>query len=135
MPNPFNDKGPPFNDQPTLSNLLQQIAQTTNLILCVVRRTDNRNRERFVIIMQAIDDYAKAVNAAYDALGTAVDGVATDVQFLKDEIAKLQNSPGTLSAADQATLDGLQARANTLTTKVQALDAATEEPPVPAPSP
>lgn len=82
-------------------------------------------------IMSAISDFAAKVNTAFDAVGTAVDGVAGDVQFLKDEIAKLQNTPGPISAEDQATLDGLQARADALTSKVQALDALTDAAPTP----
>lgn len=111
-------------------------------------------------IMEAIDKFAASVNAAFDTLGTAtegletavtatntaVEGVAKDVAFLKDEIKKLQDSPaGPWTPADQATLDGIQARAESISTKVggisttmtavaaaaAALDAATEQPPVP----
>ncbi len=110
-------------------------------------------------IMEAIDKFAAAVNTAFDSLGSAADslvtavdatnkaltGVAGDVQFLKDEITKLQNSPGTFTPADQGTLDGIQSRADTLSTKLTgvsttmtavaaataALDAATETPPAP----
>jgi len=82
-------------------------------------------------IMEAITSFANRVNTAFDKLGTAVDGVASDVDFLKQQIATLQNSPGTLSVEDQATLDAIQSRAETLSDKVDALDKATEQPPVP----
>lgn len=86
-------------------------------------------------IMEALDKFAAAVNAAFDTLGTAtealataveatsaaVTGVAGDVKFLKDEIVKLQNSPGTFTPADQETVNGLQARAEGLATRVSAL--------------
>ena len=105
--------------------------KTLETLVRLLRRNDHRNRARFVIIMEAIDTFAAAVNAAFDSLGTAVDGVSADVDFLKAEIVKLQNSPGTLTPADQATLDGIQTRANALAEKVKALDAATEQPPTP----
>src|SRR6185369_2630937 len=80
-------------------------------------------------IMSAISDFGDKVNAKFDELGTAVDGIATDVDFLKAEIKKLQDSPGQITPADQAILDGIQTRADALSAKVKALDAATEEPP------
>lgn len=82
-------------------------------------------------IMSAISDFASVVNTKFDELGKAVEGVATDVQFLKDEIAKLQNNPGPISPEDQAILDGVQARVVSLTDKVKALDEATSQPPTP----
>lgn len=83
--------------------------------------------------MEAINVFAGRVTAAFDKLGTAIDGVGDDVAFLKDQIAILQNSPGTLTPEDQATLDGIQARADTLADKVDAIDKATERPPTPTP--
>jgi cell division protein FtsB len=82
-------------------------------------------------IMSAIETFGTAVNASFDKLGTAVDGVAADVDFLKAEIKKLQDNPGPISPADQAILDGIQARADQLDQKVEALDAMTSQPPVP----
>jgi len=105
--------------------------KTLETLVRLLRRNDQRNRIRFIILMSAISDFADKVNAKFDAIGTSVDGIATDVQFLKDEIAKLQNSPGTITPADQAILDGIQARTDALATKVSALDAQTEEPPAP----
>lgn len=95
--------------------------------------------------MSAISDYTDKVNAAFDSIGADVDtavssigGVQTDVTFLKDTITKLNNSPGSITPADQALLDAAAARATALQTKVAAvketlatLDASTEEPPTP----
>lgn len=83
--------------------------------------------------MSAISDYAASVKSSFDELSTAVDGVSADVAQLKATIDKLQNSPGTISPEDQATLDSLQAQAKTLADKVKALDDATapEETPTP----
>lgn len=80
--------------------------------------------------MSAISDFGDAVNSRFDELGAAVDGVAADVVFLKDEIKKLQENPGPITPADQAILDGVQARVGSLAEKVKALDEATENPPV-----
>jgi len=91
--------------------------------------------------------FADAVNAKFDGIGTDVDslvtslgGISADVAFLKDTIAKLQNTPGTFSPEDQALVDALQARVDGMVAKTSAakdtaaaLDAATEEPPTPTP--
>lgn len=84
-------------------------------------------------IMSALSDYVGRVNTAFDKLGTAVDGIAADVAFLKAKIEELQNNPGPITPEDQALLDALEARANTLSDKAAALDAATEQPPPPPP--
>jgi hypothetical protein len=82
-------------------------------------------------IMSAISDFGARVDAAFEKLGVAVDGVASDVAFLKEEIRKLQENPGPITPEDQAILDGIEARTVALSAKVEALDAATEQPPAP----
>lgn len=82
-------------------------------------------------IMSAISDFGARVDAAFEKLGVAVDGVASDVAFLKEEIRKLQENPGPITPEDQAILDGIESRVGALSAKVEALDAATEQPPVP----
>lgn len=81
--------------------------------------------------MSAISDFGARVDAAFEKLGVAVDGVASDVAFLKEEIRKLQENPGPITPEDQAILDGIESRVGALSAKVEALDAATEQPPVP----
>lgn len=80
-------------------------------------------------IMSAISDFAAKQNAFNDRIDTAVQGLTGDVTALKDEITKLQNSPGTITPEDQASLDAIQARTDAITTKLEALDALT--PPTP----
>lgn len=92
----------------------------------------NRLAEMECKIMTAIETYGEAVNAAFDKIGSAVEGVSSDVQWLKDEIVKLQNTPGPISPSDQAILDGIQARAEAVVAKVEALDALTTPPATPA---
>jgi len=79
--------------------------------------------------MSAISDFATKQNAFNDRIDAAVTGVQADVKFLQDTIDKLQNSPGTITPEDQALLDQLDARADAVATKLEALDALT--PPVP----
>jgi prophage DNA circulation protein len=92
-----------------------------------------------------ISDFSAAVQATFseigasvDAIATSVSGVAGDVTRLKELIEKLQNNPGPISTEDQALLDLAQADVAALAIRVSgvkdavaALDAATEEPPVP----
>lgn len=79
-------------------------------------------------IMSKISDFAAAMNAFTDRQDAAVSGLQADVQFLKDEIAALQNSAGQITPEDQALLDAIQARASGVADKLDALDAMT--PPV-----
>ncbi len=78
--------------------------------------------------MSAISDYAAKANAFNDRIDSAVTGLQGDVQTLNDLIKKLQDSAGQITVEDQATLDQLQARAETIATKVEALDALTPPP-------
>lgn len=96
---------------------------------CLATKQDLISMEKR--IMSAISDFSAKVNVAFDEISTAVDGIVLDVQFLKDQIAALQNSTGEISAEDQALLDSIDAKATLLSTKLKALDAATEEPPTP----
>jgi hypothetical protein len=96
--------------------------------------------------MSAISDYVAAVEAqhvtmeeATDAIGVSLGGITSDVQFLKTELERIQNSPGAITPADQAALDAALARTTALATKVngvkdafKALDDATV-PPTPPP--
>jgi len=79
--------------------------------------------------MTAISDYAAKVNASYAQLATSLTDIKTEISSLNDKINQLQNSPGPISAADQATLDAAQVQVNTLVQSAQALD--TIQPPTP----
>lgn len=84
-------------------------------------------------IMSAISDFAAKVQAHQDAEDTAIAGLTGDVQNLNAQIAALQASQGTITPADQALLDGIEARGQTISDKLAALDALT--PPVAPPTP
>ena len=82
-------------------------------------------------IMQAIDNFAAAQRAYNTAQATAIDGlvsslagVTQDVVDLQAKIVELQNSPGTLTPADQANLDEMQADGAALVTRLQGVQSA-----------
>jgi hypothetical protein len=58
-------------------------------------------------IMQAIADFKAAVDANFAK-------IAAGIQALDDKITAFQNSPGSLSAADQAALDEIVAASGAL---------------------
>jgi hypothetical protein len=80
-------------------------------------------------IMSAISDFAVKQNAFNDRMDKAVAGLQGDIVSLNETIKTLQNSPGTITPEDQASLDTIQVRAQTIADKLDALDALT--PPVP----
>jgi len=76
-------------------------------------------------IMSAISDFAAKQDAHHARQDTAVAGLQADVQALKDEIARLQTTPGTITPEDQALLDAIEARAAGISDKLEALDSLT----------
>ena len=83
-------------------------------------------------IMSVISEFATAQNAFNDQIDIAITDLQGDVKSLNDQIAALQASGGAITPADQALLDGIQARSKTIVDKLQALDALT--PPVVPPA-
>ena len=82
--------------------------------------------------MSSISDFAAAQAAFNDRIDAAVSGLTGDIQTLSAQIAELQASQGTISPEDQALLDAIQARAESITVRLEALDALTPPaPPVP----
>lgn len=80
------------------------------------------------LIMSVISEFAAKQNAHNDRVEAAITGIQGDVKFLQDTIDKLQTSPGSITPEDQASLDALDARADVIAKKLEALDALT--PPV-----
>jgi len=75
-----------------------------------------------VELMTAFSDFATK-QATYNAdIGAAIDGIVGDVKSLNDKITELQNSPGTISPADQALLDDLVTQGAALVARVKAAD-------------
>lgn len=79
--------------------------------------------------MSAISDFVAKQNAHNDRQDKALEGISGDIKAQAELIAKIQNSPGTLSPEDQKALDDLDARNEAVTGKLEALDAMT--PPAP----
>jgi len=92
----------------------------------------NQTKEGVEQIMSAISDFAAKVTAFFDRQDTAITDLQGDVKSLNDQIAALQNSTGAITPEDQALLDGITARASTVSDKLDALDALT--PPVVPPT-
>lgn len=72
----------------------------------------------------AINAFAAAEKTVLDSLVTALNGIATGVKALDDLITTLQNSPGTITAADQATLDAMQTQSKAILAQVAAINTA-----------
>jgi prefoldin subunit 5 len=79
-------------------------------------------------VMSAISDFADKMNIHNTAIATAIAGLTGDVSNLQAQIAALQNSPGQITPADQALLDGIEAQTADVQSKLTALDSLT--PPV-----
>jgi hypothetical protein len=90
---------------------------------------DNIAKEQ--ILMSQITDWAATEGANLAAVSKTLDNLVTGIAALDALIANFQNSPGTLSAADQAALDGIQAASGALVTKAAAIVVAA---PVPVPA-
>lgn len=83
-------------------------------------------------IMSKIGDFAGKQKAFNDRQDTAIQGLVEDVAALNAKILELQNTPGEITPEDQTLLDELQTRAESLTAKLEALDAQTPpKPPTP----
>lgn len=79
--------------------------------------------------MQAIDDFAAAVQANFDKLSGDLDTITTGIAALDKMIQDLQNGPGTLGPADQATLDKIAAASAALAAKADAVNVNPPTPP------
>lgn len=104
-----------FHNDPTAERKLDQI-------LCAL---ENLGRT----IMSAISDFAAQQTAFNTEVSADLDAIQQAIVALNAQIATLQNSLGTISPEDQATLDALQASGLTLQSKADAL--AGKTPPTP----
>lgn len=79
--------------------------------------------------MSAISDFAAKQNAHNAKVSADLDTINTGITNLNALIATLQNSAGTVTPEDQATLDQIEAAGAALETKADAL--ANVTPPTP----
>lgn len=71
-------------------------------------------------IMTAIADFAAKQQAFNDEIAADLTSISTQITALNATIATLQNSSGTISPEDQATLDDLQAKGTALAAQADA---------------
>ncbi len=74
------------------------------------------------ITMSQISDWAVAEQADLTAIAGSLAAIVSGVTILDTLIANFQNSPGALSAADQASLDGIQGAVRGLVTQAAAIN-------------
>lgn len=75
-------------------------------------------------IMSQITDWAAKEQANLDTISKTLDGIVTGVANLDTMIQNFQNSPGTLSASDQAALDAIANASSALVDKAGAISVA-----------
>jgi hypothetical protein len=86
-------------------------------------------------LMSQITDWAATEQADLTTISTTLDAVVTGVAALDALIVGFQNSPGTLSATDQAALDAIVAASAALVTKSAAISTVAPGTPPPPPPP
>jgi len=82
-------------------------------------------------IMSKITDQMAAEQADADAISARLDDITAGIAKLDKLITDFQNSPGTLSPADQAAVDAIQATITALRVKAEAVDTTPPTPPTP----
>ena len=88
--------------------------------------------------MTPVQTFAAAVKANLAASQAALTGIAAGIVNLDTLITNFQNSPGTLSPADQQSLDDIQTASQALLAQAQAISTTppgTTVPVVPVPPP
>jgi peptidoglycan hydrolase CwlO-like protein len=112
--------------------LVQLLFELLALTKKLGEKVDHINQKQGQL-MSAISDFAARQTAFNGRIDAAVTGLQGDVKFLQDKIDELQNSAGQITPEDQALLDDIDARADAVATKLEALDALT--PPTPPATP
>ena len=82
-------------------------------------------------IMSAITDITDAVQANFTTLGSQLGAILTGIAALDTLITNLQNSPGSLSASDQAALNAIQTASAALVAQAQGISTAPPTAPTP----
>lgn len=77
----------------------------------IVKTLKEMEQRIMATVDEAIQAFADKINADFAPIQDGIAALNTQVQTLTAQIATLQNSPGVISAADQATLDKVEATA------------------------
>lgn len=88
-------------------------------------------QQQHSVTPSAIQAFAAAEQATLASLATAITALGTGITALDALITTLQNSGGTISAADQATLDQIQAQSKALVAQAAAISTTPPGTPVP----
>ena len=80
-------------------------------------------------VMSQITDWAAQEQVALTTISATLDSIVAGVANLDTLINNFQNSPGTLSPADQAALDACQKASNDLVAKAAAISVTPPAPP------
>jgi hypothetical protein len=91
-----------------------QIGEIVNLLRAANTKGDS--------IMSVITDWAAKEQADLTTISTNLVTITAGVKKLDDLITTFQQSPGTLTAADQAALDAIQAQSKTVLAASAAID-------------
>jgi broad specificity polyphosphatase/5'/3'-nucleotidase SurE len=95
--------------------------ETRRSALTLIAGLIQQNVQQEQKYMSQITDWAAQEQADLTTISTTLDTVVAGVAALDKLITDFQNSPGTLSAADQAALDGIQSASHALVAKAQAI--------------
>ena len=112
---------------------LADIRQLLNKHLQLLEQVDNKidqMKQQESKNMSQITDWAAQQQADLTNISTTLDGVVAGIVTLDTLITNFQNSPGTLSAPDQAALDAVQAASKALVAKASAISVAPPSPPL-----
>jgi hypothetical protein len=82
-------------------------------------------------LMSKITDQMDAEQVDADAIKASLTGIATGIAALDKLITDFQNSPGTLSTADQAAVDAIQATIKALRAQAEGISTTPPTPPAP----
>ena len=110
---------------------LADIRQLLNKHLQLLEQVDNKidqMKQQESKNMSQITDWAAQQQADLTNISTTLDGVVAGIVTLDTLITNFQNSPGTLSAPDQAALDAVQAASKDLVAKASAISVAPPSP-------
>jgi len=89
----------------------------TVLVLEAIERLSQKLETK----MSQITDFAAQQQVDLTSIATTLNNIVTGIAALDVLISNFQNSPGTLSTADQAALDGVQASVKGLVTQAAAI--------------
>ena len=113
-----------------IADLLVDLKQLSKLDKII--QTLNGLKDQIGNIMSAISDFVTKQKTFNDAISAGIDDISDDIKGLNAKIDALQNSAGTITPEDQASLDELQAAGQALADRVKAVDELTPPtPPVP----